>query len=271
MKNYFIAGLMALALGTTAQQKLAVDAGYRVFYKQASFETDDYKVYIEDGMSTNAWAKCKVRIFNKTNDFLVFKPTDLIFKIGNAEIAGTDKQVVVFPNDEATRVVDVKNKDSQYDKITLEIKQMYRVPANVAAIKVDDMNLPTKDSKEFSAGNFKCTLKSAAIKMDKTLLKFVCAYEGDQLGILMPSKITAEMPKGQSNPNVNNNKGNLLEKGKIDDFFVEFREMKDAGNMQKEPFKLKWNNTFKESKSETIYGGKTTIEVDNAKSAEKNK
>lgn len=270
MRNFITALFLLSSFAIFSQTRLAVDAGYKVYYQQASFETDDYKIYIEDGISTEAWAKCKIRIFNKTNDFLIFKPTDLTFKIGDNVLPGMDKQVIVFPNDEATRVVDVKNKNSQYDKITIEIKNLYRVPANTPVIKTEDFNIPPT-VKEFKTGDFTCTLKSAAIKTDKTLLKFVCAYEGDNIGILMPSQIVAQMPNKQENPNNNRNKGNLLEKGKSDDFFVEFKELKGAGDMQREPFKLIWNGTFKESKSEVIGGGKATIEVDNVKSAEKNK
>lgn len=270
MKHLFTTLLLVFSLSFLAQERLAVDPSFRVYYKETSFETDDYKVYIEDAIAIEAWVKFKVRIFNKTNDYLIFDPTELVFTIGGKEIAGTDKPVIVFPNDEATRVVDAKNKGCQYDKINITVKHLHKVPTNIKEIKTEDFNIPP-GPKEFTAGNFKCNLKSAAIKTDKTLLKFVCIYEGDAIGILAPGAITAEMPRGQENTNSNRNKGALLEKGKSDDFFVEFKEIKDAGNMQKDPFKLKWNTVFKESKKEAIGGGKFTLEVDNPKSAEKNK
>jgi hypothetical protein len=79
------------------------------------------------------------------------------------------------------------------------------------------------------------------------------------------------MPKGQENVNTNRNKGMLLEKGKSDDFLVDIREIAGSGDMQKDSWKLKWNETFRESKEVIIPGGKFDMELDPTKTSEKNK
>lgn len=271
MKKTIASLLICLPLIFYAQDaKIKMDPSYKYFYTETSIETDDYKIYIENGTSTDSWVKFKVRIFNKTNDFIIFKPTDVIFKINGREIPGTDKQIFVIPNDEATKVVDAKGNGFQVNKFSVEIKNFYKVSANTPVIKAEDFPIPVT-ANSLSAGNFKCYSKSAAIKNDKSVLKFVCEYTGDQIGILAPSKITAIMPKGQENVNANRNKGMLLEKGKSDDFIVDIREMPGSGDMKKDNWKLKWNETFRESKEVSIPGGKFTLELDQAKTAEKNK
>lgn len=255
---------------TINAQKNGVDPNYRFYYKETSFETDDYKIYIEDPIAVDGWSKFKVRIFNKTNDYIIFKPTEVEFKINGQVIPCKDKQISVPPNDEATKVIDVKGKNLQVDTFSVIIKKVFKGAANSAPFVVNDYEIPLS-TKDFKAGKFFCKTKGAVIKTDKTLLKFLCTYEGDDLGILMPSHVTAIMPRGQENTNSNRNKGTLLDKGKSDDFIVEFKEMKGAGDMQKEHFVLKWNDTFKETKVEVLSGGEFKLELDRAKTAEKNK
>lgn len=270
MKKLLSIAFIICSTLTFAQKKKNVDPGYRYVYKETSFETDDYKIYIEDATAIDAWSKFKVRVFNKTNDYLILKPTDIIFNIDGKEIAGTDKQLIIVPNDEASKVIDVKGSGCQVDKYSVNIKMLYKVAANSPALKAEDFIIPVSKN-DFTAGNFKCTLKKHELKTDKSIFKFVCVYEGDGIGILAPTQIAAVMPKGQDNANYNRNKGTLLERGKSDDFIVDIREISGGGDMQKEPWKLKWNETFKASKIEMIKGGTINLELDPAKTAEKNK
>lgn len=270
MKRLFFASLLALSLITNAQDtKKNIDPKYVFCYKQTSLETDDYKIYIEDAINEDGLSKFKIRIFNKTNDYLIFKPSDVIFKIGKQEIACKEKQIIVLPNEEGWKVIDVRGKGFQETNYTVELKNIHKISANSPAIKTEDFNLPASKN-EVTAGNFKCTLKKADLKTDKSTLKFECVYTGNGIGILAPNKCTATMPKGQENANANRNKGTLYEKGKKDDFVVEFKELKGGGDMQKNPFKLIWGETFKESKIEPIKGGTIKMELDQAKTTEKN-
>jgi len=270
MKRCLIGGLIALSLVTNAQnKKQGIDPKYAFCYKQATLETDDYKIYIDDAVNENTYSKFKIRVFNKTNDYLIFKPADVVFKIGGQELAGKDKQFVILPNEEGGKVIDVKGTGLQEEKYTVEIKNIYKISANSPAVKSEDFKLPVAN-KDFTAGGFKCNLKKSDINSDKSTFKFECTYEGDAIGILAPNKCVAIMPKGQESPNINRNKGTLLEKGKGDDFNIEIKEVKGGGDMEKLPFKLVWGETFKESKIEPIKGGKINMELDQAKTTEKN-
>ena len=270
MKRFLIVGLMTLSLAINAQDKKQnIDPKYAFCYKATTLETDDYKIYIDDAVNENTYSKFRLRIFNKTNDYLIFKPTDVIFKIGSQELSGKDKQFVILPNEEGGKVIDVKGTGLQEQKYIFEIKNVYKVSANSPAIKTEDFKIPVAN-KEFSAGSFKCNLKKSSVNTDNSTFKFECNYGGDAIGILAPNKCVAIMPKGQENPTINRNKGTLLEKDKSDDFTVEIKELKGGGDMQKLPFKLVWGETFKESKIEPIKGGKVNMELDQAKTTEKN-
>ena len=270
MKRYFLTLLLGVSLFTQAQQsKKGIDPKYVFCYKQTSFSTEDYKIYIEDAINEDGLSKLKIRIFNKTNDYLIFKPNDIVFKIGTQEITCKEKQIVILHNEEGWKLISVKGKGFQEEKYTLEIKNMYKISATTAAIKMEDMSLPLTKP-DFTADKFKCTIKKADLKTDKSILRCECVYEGDGIGILTPSKSVVVMPKGQENPNVDKFKSALLEKGKGESFLMEFREMKGGGDMQKGPLKLIWNDTFKDSKKEPIAGAKINLELDGPKTAERN-
>lgn len=270
MKRYFLAYLLAITFLTNAQEsKKGIDPKYIFCYKNTSISTDDFKIYIEDAVNEDGVAKFKIRIFNKTNDYIIFKPGDVVFKIGKQEIPCKDKQILILPNEEGWRVISVKGKGFQEEKYTVEIKNMHKISASVAAVKAEDVDLPLKKN-EVTAGKFKCTIKKADLQTDKSILKCECVYEGEGIGILSPGKSYAKMPKGQENPNADKFKACLLEKGKGENFLIEFREMKGAGDMQKSPFKLVWGETFKDSKLEPIKGGIINFELDGPKTSEKN-
>jgi hypothetical protein len=270
MNRYIIALVLLSSYFLQAQEsKKHIDPKYVFCYKNTSVNTDDYKIYIEDAINEDGLSKFKIRIFNKTNDYLIFKPEDVIFKIGKQEIACKEKPITILPNEEAWKVISIKGKGFQEEKYTAEIKSLYKIVASVPAINVDHTNLPLTNG-EFTHGKFKFSIKKADLQTNKTILKCECVYEGDGIGILSPGKCVAVMPKGQENPNADKFKSCLLEKGKGERFLIEFREMKDAGDMQKNPFKIIWGETFKESKVEPISGTKINLELDGPKTGERN-
>jgi len=190
---------------------------------------------------------------------------------GNGQnIPGTDKQLIVPPNDESSRVIDFKGSNMQMEKFSLEIKGAYKVAANGAVSAAPDFVLPASQN-DFKAGNYNCKLIDNKMKTDKTVARFGCTYEGDGIGILDPYKCAAIMPNKQENANAKKYAGTLLEKGKYEDFFVHFNEVPGSGDMQKEKIAIKWNDTFKESKLTPMKPVSVEVAMDPTKTAEKNK
>lgn len=251
---------MLFAAGSMFSQK----EEKKVMYKEATAETDDYKIYIVDAVAYAAQSKFKMKVFNKTNDYLMIKPKEITFISGERSLSSIDRNFVVAPNDEASLVIDYKDKNIQVDKYSIDVKGIYKAPAGGKISEAPNFELPPA-KKEFTTGNFTCSLKKNDSKTDKTVSRFECAYNGDGVGVINPMKTVATMPNGTDNPNSKKNRPILIEKGLSEDFVLVFLEVKDAGDMQRKPIQVKWGETFRESKLMPLKGVKIDLEKDNGK------
>jgi hypothetical protein len=219
----------------------------KFIYKEAAVETDDYNIYIIDAVANIKQTKFKIKIFNKTNDYLLVKPTEFKYLAGEKTLLGHDKTYVISPNEEGTEVIDFKGADMLSEKFTIEFKGIYKASAGGKVYTVSNFELPASKN-DFTIENFTCTLKKADLKTDKSAVKFECVYVGDGVGILNPMKASALMPDGRENANSKKNQPMILEKGKKDDFTLVYNEISGAGDMQKKGIQIKWNETLRESK-----------------------
>ena len=242
------------------KEKKPKDDG-KFLYKDATIETDDYKLYIIDAVALAPYSKFKIKVFNKTNDYLIVKPSEFIYKSEKNTLSNTEKSFVVAPNDEGSRVVDFKGKEMQVAKYEVEIKGIYKASANGKIIDVPNFDLPPAKN-DFTIGDFTCILKKHDANTDKATAKFECTYNGDNIGIISPYKSACIMPNGTENANAKKSNGILLEKGKNDDFTLVFNEIPGAGDLQKKTIKVKWNDTFKESKLVRLSDSKIELEKD---------
>jgi hypothetical protein len=270
--------LMACAFLISAQAfSQKVDEKTKVFYKEMAIETDDYKVYILDAVSAINYTKFRMKVFNKTNDYIIIRPNEIIYSADGQTITGSgkmftggDKMFVIPPNEESNKTIEFKGDKMQKDKYTIQLNGVYKVAANGKIIEAPIFELPASKN-EFEAGSFTCTLKSSKLETDKSFVKFDCKYLGDGIAILDPYKCSAIMDNGKENANTKKYTGSLLEKGQNEDFLVSFDEIPGAGDMQKKGFKIKWNNTFRESKIMKLKDAAIEVLKDDAKTAEKNK
>jgi hypothetical protein len=232
--------------------------GLRFLYKEATLETDDYKIYIIDAISTLKQSKFKIKIFNKTNDYLLVKPAEFIFSAGGVQISSKDKTFAVSPNEEETEVIDFKGSDMLVDKFTIEFKGLYKASAGGKIYKLADFELPASKN-EFTVENFSCDLKKADLKTDKSVVKFDCVYVGDGVGLINPAKSTAIMPDGKEGVNSKKMQPIILERGKRTDFTMVYPELVGSGDMQKGGIKVKWNDAFRESKLTSVGNSKLEL------------
>lgn len=261
MKSILLATILLTGLSLFSQEKKEEK---KVMYKEATAETDDYKIYIVDAVAYPAQSKFKMKVFNKSNDYLLIKPSEIKFMSGDKLLSSTDRTFVVAPNDEASLVIDYKDKNMQVDKYSLDVKGIYKASAGGKIAETPNFELPPSKN-EFSTGNFSCTLKKNDSKTDKTVSRFECAYNGDGVGVINPAKTVAVMPNGADNPNSKKNKAMVIEKGVVEDFTLVFLEVKGAGDMQKKPIQVKWGETFRESKLMPLKGVKIDLEKETAK------
>ncbi len=258
MKTILLALALCIGLHSFAQKKDKPNENTKFLYKEASIETDDYSIYIVDVISNAKQAKFKIKIFNKTNDYLLIKPNEFKFVSGDKTIISLDKTYVVAPNEEESKVLDFKGSDMLVEKYTLECYGIYKASAGGKVYPISNFELPASKNEIISNG-FTCTLLKSELNTDKSVAKYECAYTGDGVGIINPSKASAIMPNGQENVNSKKNHPMVLEKGKKDDFTLVFNEVNGAGDMQKKGIQIKWNDTFRESKLKAIGNSKLEL------------
>jgi hypothetical protein len=265
MKHFLLAVTLLIGFNSYSQKKAKkIDPAVKYIYKETTLETDDYNIYIIDAIAVGKQVKFKIKIFNKTNDYLLVKPGEINYVYEGKTIFCRDKNFVIQPNEEETEVLDFRGTDMQTDKFTLELKGIYKASAGGQITKVPNFDLPPTKN-EFTEGNFSCTLKKNESVTAKAFAKFDCIYTGDGIGIMSPNKCVAVMPNGTDNPNSKKNKTMILERGKKDDFTAVFPEVSGAGDLQKSTISIKWNETFRESKLLKLDLAKVEMILDNIK------
>lgn len=252
MKHILLLITLFAGLSLFSQKEKKTDEK-KVMYKEMTAETDDYKIYIVDAVAYPNQSKFKMKVFNKTNDYLLIRPSEITFTANGKTLTSKDRTFVVAPNDEASLVIDFKDNNMQVDKYSLDIKGIYKASAGGKINEAPNFELPPTKN-EFSTGSFSCKLLKNDSKTDKTVARFECAYNGDGVGVINPLKTVAVMPNGSDNANAKKNKAMVLEKGVNEDFILVFQEVKGAGDMQKKPIQVKWGETFRESKLMLLKG-----------------
>lgn len=250
MKNILLATALLVGLNSFAQKKEKEKKpkdDEKYVYADATIETDDYKIYVIDAVAVGPQAKFKIKVFNKTNDYLLVKPSEFTYVAGDKKITSRDKTFAVPPNDEEIEVIDFRGSEMQAESFTIEAAGIYKASAGGKVSEAPNFDIPVSKN-EFTAGNFSCSLKKADATTAKTFGRFECVYTGDGVGLINPNKAVLVMPNGSDNPNAKKHKSIILEKAKNDDFTVVFNEVKDAGDMQKAKVAIKWMETFRESK-----------------------
>lgn len=233
---------------TEKKQTEKIDEKTKFLYKNTFIETDDYKIYITDAIATQAWTKFKFKIFNKTNDFLLIKVEDLFFTSeGKNLVCSEKKDIMIPPNDEASKVIDFKGNDFRIENYIIDIKAIFKASSAGKVLTPSNFKIPAETNKIEISG-LTCIMLDSKIKTDKSSAKFECTYNGDAAAIIDPYKCVAIMDNGKDNANNKKYPPVLLSKGAKEDFFVMFDEVQGAGDMQKKGFTIKWNDSFKETK-----------------------
>ncbi len=268
MKQLILTLMLLTGINLFSQKENKRADKTKVIYKDATAETDDYKIYIEDAVAVPAQSKFKMRVFNKTNDYLLIRPTEITYMANGKSFSSKDRTFVVPPNDEAHLVIDFKGGDMQPNTYSLDVKGIYKASAGGKIAETPNFELPPTKN-DFATGNFTCNLKKSDSKTDKTVARFECVYNGDGVGVINPLKAVAVMPNGTDNANSKKNKAMVLEKGVTEDFTFVFTEIKGAGDMQKKAIQIKWGDTFRESKLQLLKGQVITVEKNTTNPEEK--
>lgn len=245
----------------------------KIFYKPQTIENNDIKIAIEDAVSSASGIKFKVSIYNKTNNYIIYKPSESVFKIGGKDHNPNEKMLVIRPNDEDYRVVDLKGPDYMIaQNFNFLIEGLYKFSTEVKGVNAPDFKLPSSQN-TFKAGGFDVTLKKSKKTTAKTDAAFNSKYVGEKIGVFEPNKITMKMADGKEYANyLSGKKPIVFEKGMENDFILAWKEIpSSSGDMQKEDMMIIWHDAFKEITPDKLVPLTLTVMFDEESTKLKNK
>ncbi|MDF2436164.1 MAG: hypothetical protein K0Q95_540 [Bacteroidota bacterium] len=277
MKKLVLALLAVTAMNSAIAQKETKYA--KLFYKDLKVENSDVTITVDNAVSTDAETKFKLKITNKTNQFLIFKPEECKFVANGKEIKPLEKWLIISPNDSDFRVINIKgpgyNSVKSYSFI---IDGIYKVSAEEKGIPTPDFKLPASKN-DFKTGNFSVKLNKLYKESDATKLSLDVTYNGDQMGVVNPEKAGVVMPDGKEYAAVKSTgmlaKSGpvLMKKGETESVTLKWDRMEGgkAMDMQKVDMMVKFNDMFSESTPQKSKPETLNFEFDEAMSNEKGK
>lgn len=260
-----------------AQDKKKVNPKHVNYYKTVTAETNEVKLEGVDAVATMEFAKFKLRLVNKTLDYILYKPQESIFKVENNEFVPQDKKTIfIQPLDKESKVIDMKApaKNAHVDAFQYKLAGLYRIPVDVPSIPTPNFKLPPTTN-SFTTGNFQVEMVNLKKETGETAIKFKVTYVGDGVGLIDPKKISAtgKHHKNSTETSAVNDKktgGIILYKGESDTFIATFHMEGRIVDMQLGAMEIIWNDTFKESKLIKLDGTALDFTVDEALTAGKN-
>lgn len=275
MKKTILYLLFALIATTPAfaqkGKEAKVDPKHANHFKVAKVETDDYSVEVVDIFARMEEVKCKVKITNKTNDYLIWNPSESAFRFEFGEFKPKEKEVVIKPNDKESKVLNITG-DNRFhvESFSLDIKGVSKVASTGTMVMAPEFQLPASMN-DFNAGPFKVSLLAVDKKTDLTAGSFRVTYTGNEIGLVDANKIAVRTEKEQEFASARTDyKLQLLTKGESDKFNFYFKIPASHVDMQFATLWIIFRNAFQESKKVPIGGTSVSLEIDPVLTKEKN-
>lgn len=277
MKKLFLAIIAVSGLNMAMAQKEVKYA--KLYYKDMKVENNDVTITVDNAVSTDGETKFKLKITNKTNDFIIYKPEESKFMINGKESKPSEKTKTIKPNDSDWMIINLKGPGYNGVKsYSFLIDGMYKVSANEKGIATPDFRLPVTKN-DFKTGNFTVKVNKLYKESDATNLKLDITYNGDKIGIVNAEKAGVVMPDGneyatkkatgllaKSGPMV-------LKKGDEESVTLNWDRMEGGKtmDMQKVEMMVKFNEMFSEATPQKLKPETLQMEFDEVMSNEKGK
>jgi hypothetical protein len=237
-----------------------------VFFKEVTIESEIFKMEIINSFSKEDIIRIKVRILNKSKDYLVIKPDEIFFKTAKKEYRGEEKFILVKPSEEVYKFVTARDTAIKTTAVDLHVNGIYILPYGDEVTEAPQVKLPVPRRTPFKMGNYECVINDVDLENDVSIVKVACVYTGDKIGILEPGKVVAIMPTGIENLNYNTGKTPvLLEKQEEEKFKLVFESLKGGGKMR-QGITLDWKNCFRASVLVPVKGFLAEMRIDPGRS-----
>ena len=154
-------------------QKAKTDPDHTNYYSEITTETNEVSIEIKDAVSRIDFSKLKIKLSNKTTDYIVYKPKESMFKIAGNDFAPTDRTLLLQPSDKGGRVLDIKGngKNLHVDDYQFVLAGLYKIKADVPSTTVPNFKLPASVN-DITASNFKIELVKITKETKETVAKF---------------------------------------------------------------------------------------------------
>ncbi|CAN5504809.1 hypothetical protein BH11BAC1_BH11BAC1_01370 [soil metagenome] len=272
MKKIIALSLVVLIAATAFGQKKKKYE--KVFYSEVTKDMGPVTIVISNGVATDAYIKYKFTVKNNTADFILLKADEIVFKANGKEIRNTEKDLLIGPNDDDYRTIDMKGADLQVESFSLEVKGISRIPAKAKSEDAENFKLPVAKN-EFDAGPFHILQLKNEKKTDLVAVKFSTTYNGSKIGIVNPGQASLLTPKGTEFANMGSKgqrKPFLLKKGQEDNFTLYWKDIPVSnGDMQFANVEVIWNDTYVEANPEAIPAATIDVAMDLALTDGKNR
>ena len=207
-------------------------------------------------------------------DLCLSKADEIVMKANGKDIKNGEKELLIGPNEEDYRTIDIKGTDLQVENFSIEVKGISRIPANAKSENAENFKLPVQKN-EFDAGPFHVLQVKNEKETDKVTVKFTTTYNGSKMGIVNPGEASLLTPKGTEFANMGTKaqrKPFLLKKGKDDSFILYWKDIPVSnGDMQFANVEVIWNNAFIEATPEEVPAVTIDAAVDMGLTEGKNK
>jgi hypothetical protein len=256
MKRYLLAAFIIATNSylLIAQEK---DPSYEIYYRMVNaIDNESVKVEISGNHCQANFCQLKLKMTNKTKDYVVLKTEDLKFVLEHDTYTPKEKNIVIAPFKSVSKTIRVDGDNRfQVDKYELKLKGFYRVPVDAPFTKMEKFKLPAT-SNSFKTDAFVCKVNGEIVKVTKvTEVPLLCKYVGNSIAILDQSKAVVVLESGQefATTNLGSMKklmggDNILFPGDDKKIKAVFKVPGKIEDMQFANMEIDWKDTFIESK-----------------------
>lgn len=263
-----------------AQKEKKINPKHQNIYKESKIETDELIIELVDANAQLEFSKMKIKITNKTNDYILYKPgeTEFIYDFGTVNPKGglsliNGKDELIEPKGSNSRVISASgNNNFHVDEFTVNLTGFYRISTKGKVHQAPDFQLPPATN-DFETGPFKVLMTSISKQTQQTAVRFKVTFVGDakHYGMVRQGKVACRIENGQEFAMSNSkDKTVLLADGADDKFSVYYEIPAKITDMQFATMHLIWKDTFMESEVIPLKVEAIKLTLDIGKTAAKN-
>lgn len=262
--------ILVISSSVSFGQKVAKEKKYdKIIYNEVTKNVGDLTVYMVDAVSTDAYFKFKLRIQNKSANYVILDVNKMtIVDMKGVVYNPSEKPLVIAPGDFGVRVIDIKGSDFRMTTLKVNLDGLTSAPANGKVYEAPIFKLPVATN-DFTTGPFKVVQKENDLKTDLSLVKMEVTYTGKDIAIFTPSKVVLKMPSGNEFANMSYNKKSIvLNPGESDVFTLKWADIdvKSNGDMQKAQMQILFKDAFVETKGTTLNGDSFELTINEKES-----